>query len=298
MRRAWSAGRSGENKARPDGDGQREPEDGPVHRHVPHCRAGAQPQESLNAPARRQQPEGATGDRDQEALGHELAGEPAGGSAQGGADGELLVARRGARRQQASHVQAHDEQEHRDRRPQQHEGGQHAPAEHLLVGTDAEAVRLAQRVGIPLLEEGGEGFELCRCGLRGTVRSQPAQELVVDPDALRVRSKRKRRPDVDLGERLERGWHDADDGVRPAAQSHGSADGCPGSVEVPQPHAVAQHDGRRGQLVSFNESSTCCGALHPGPGSTPRKPAGCGRSPYRPETPASTRGCRWWRRGC
>ena len=204
-------------------------------------------------------PSRAAGDREQKALGHELTGKPPGGSTKRRTDGELLVTRRGARRQETRHVQAHDEQEHRHRRRQEHERGQHVPAEHLLVGTDAEPVRLAQRAGMLLLEEWGEGFELRRRRLRGTVRSQPAQELVVAPDALRIRPKRKRRPDVDRGERLERRWHHADDRVWSAAQSHGSADGCPGSVEVPEPRAMAEHDGRRVLLVPLGEVSTCRG---------------------------------------
>jgi hypothetical protein len=85
-------------------------------------------------------------DREQGAFGEELAYQPLPSSAQGGADGDLLVASGGAREQQVGDVGAGDQQNQRDG-AEQHQQGAADIADHVLPQADqVHAERLAQNI--------------------------------------------------------------------------------------------------------------------------------------------------------
>ena len=87
---------------------------------------------ALHADAREHEAEHAADDRQQHALGHELAQQPAAAGAERGAHRELAMPRLGARQQQVGEVGARDQQHERHRRLQ-HPDGAAGAADDLLL---------------------------------------------------------------------------------------------------------------------------------------------------------------------
>ena len=215
--------------------------------------------------AQRRPGEGEAGDaghqRQQRALGQQLAHQPAAPGPQGGAHGELAVAAQHPRQRQVGDVGAGQQQHQAGRAEQQPQdrprvGGQRrqhrrgAGAEPGLGAIDVREVLLE-----PLRHGGHLGGRRLEGhpGLEQPEHLQPREGAPVGDDvALRRRAERARRGrhvDVDAVGIVRHVRHHADDGVRPVVHLEHLADDVRVAAEPGGPVVVAEHEHRLGALV-------------------------------------------------
>ncbi len=113
---------------------------------------------------------------------------------------DLPVARHSPSGQEPCRVGAHDEQEDAHRRGEQGEHRNHVSSEYLLIREYSQALKVADGVGMLLVQERRQGLEFALRGVSRSIRTQTSQELVVEACALGIRAKWKRGPEVDRWE--------------------------------------------------------------------------------------------------
>ena len=212
-----------ENDAGEERYAQGEGEHPAVHSDVLH--AGKSPGHGRHhcsrAPAGEGQPGDTTGERQHQAFGEQLADHSAAAGADGGADGDFLLALGGAGQEQVRHVRAGD-QEHETHRAQQHQqGGPDVPDDYAGEWRDIDAM-LGVRFRIGFGQAGRDGshfrlgLDLRHSGLEpphyihsGMHFARPGQEIV---------PLFQERVDVGVTFKLKAGGNDAGDGIAPAVE--------------------------------------------------------------------------------
>ena len=182
----------------------------------------------------------AAADRQQQALGEQLADQALAPGAHGGAHGEFLAAREGARQQQVGQVGAAD-QEHAEGGAEQG-GEQHArtPGEFVAQGVDAGA-EVFVRLGPGALHGGGDDIHFGLGGLQGHAATELGKDADVVVGAVGEIVFAEARGDPDLraaGREGEIARHDADHGVGQGIENHGAA-GDAGSAPKRERHSAS-----------------------------------------------------------
>ena len=223
-------------------------------------RVGARHAGGQHADQRRDRPGGgeqaggAAHRAEQEAFGQELADEVGAGRAKRGADGDLALALRRARQQQAGDVRARDQQHETDGAEQHQERGADA-------ADDLVAQRLqpdgAPRVGlwkVPRLPL-GECLELGARRREARARLQAGEDLEVvhvplgeqvarHVERRRGHDERREHPDARVLGIVEGSRHDAEDRVRHAVDLDPAADDRRVACQLALPDALADDDQR------------------------------------------------------
>ena len=213
------------------------PSENSEHRHVDrdarlvrHVELGHQRDDRANRAEGEQHAQHAAGEREQDALGQELAQQPAAAGADRHPDGHLARARGAAGQLQVGDVGARDEEQERHRAEQQLQAGPH------LSARDRDVQIVPQRGGEALRRKGRRlllrealvqrAELLLGDGLRHAGR-QPHDRI----EERQVRARRRQRqPEPFAAIPAEARRHHADDGVRTAVQPQRPADGrrdCP-----------------------------------------------------------------------
>jgi len=244
-----------------------------VHPHVSQPRQVGRRERRKSAKQRRRQRQAqrASHARQEQALGHELPGQPAAAGADRRAHGQLALPRDTPRQQQVRHVRAADEQDAADASHQHEQRRTDLRGDGVEEDLRAHLHRAAlaeDRFGQRRPRHAARGAGSLGGGL-GHRRSwaQPSQRRE-DLDRLPRRvggSARdaQRRPQPRLaGGEIELGRRDADDGARPAVERERAADRGRLSAEALAPEAVRQHhDGlRAGSGVLGEQQPTRRGA--------------------------------------
>ena len=211
---------------------------------VRHVELGHQRDDGANRAEGEEHAERAAGEGEQDALGQELAQQPAAAGANRHPDRHLARPRRAAGQLQVGDVGARDEEQERDRAEQQLQAGPHLSARdrhvQIIAQPGGEAL-LGKRRRLLEREALVERAELLfGDDLRYTGR-QPHDGI--DPRHIRARG-REREPEPLAPIPAEARRHHADNRVRATVQSKRPADRRGAPLEQPQPQLVAQHDDR------------------------------------------------------
>ena len=190
---------------------------------------------------REQQSGAGGGEREHHALGEKLPDDAHAPCAERRADGDLAAARRAAREQEVRDVAARDQQHDADGREQDEQARAVASDE---IGAE-RFHREAQLGGVArdvVAQTSGDRLELLQRLLARHAALQPAVhgQVVLVVHRLPLRREGDRRPQLLVVRReVERGRHDADDGVIAAVHVDRRADDWP-RAEPPHPQLVAE----------------------------------------------------------
>ena len=152
----------------------------------------------VKRPARDQQADCATDHRHQQAFRKQLADDPRPARSQSGADGNFLLASRGAREQQVGYVRARDQQNQRHRAEQHQQCAAHV-AHYLFLQPDHSHTERA--IAFVLLPNAaGDDVDIRLRLPHRNARLQPHHHVVILVSALlrRIRSERERREYIRL----------------------------------------------------------------------------------------------------
>jgi hypothetical protein len=208
--------------------------------------AGVDGEQRPDADDADRQPENAAHRRQQDALGQQLANDPAAAGADRRTNRDLAPAHGRAHEQQVRDVRAGDQQDEDDRAQQHPQRRSHVADDHLLHRLDAEAALAAERVRKRLAELGGGLLQLRVGGGERDAWLQAAGGEKEVPLHDTVRIDLKGQPDVGRaglrldGFRVERAQH-ADHFVRLAVQRQLAADDGGIGAKAPPPEPVTQH---------------------------------------------------------
>ena len=167
-----------EHQAREKRQDQAEAEDGAIQPDLVEARQGRwhERQQDIGQPGRQKQPKPAPAKRQERALGEDLTQHPHPAGAQGPADGDLLLARRGPGQEKIGHVGAGDQEDEADRRGQDDERRAEGP-DHLVLerlhGHAAAGVGLRKL----LLERPGDRVHVGPGGFDGGPFAQAADDV-------------------------------------------------------------------------------------------------------------------------
>ncbi len=200
-------------------------------------------QQRTNADHPEDQAEHASRQRQHDALGEQLADDPAARAADRGADRDFPSPAGRPHEQEVGDVGAGDEQHQADGAGEHHEGLSSVSHQHVADRVDREAAVRAERVRILalVLVRGCRNPRLCL--LERNARRQASGRLEVVPLVGGVCRNLERDPDRRRGavfRKIEVAEH-ADDGVGLAAQRDGLADRIVSAIEPGLPEQLAEH---------------------------------------------------------
>ncbi len=203
--------------------------------------------EQRTGPARQQDAERGTGEREHHAFGQQLLGQPPASGAERPAQGELVPARHVPRQHQVGHIRTGNQEHQSDDAQEDQQAGPRIP--HLrMEERDHLRTGISIRRRIPLGDATGDRLHFRLRRRRRNARAQPAQgsqEVVV---TVRIAEERGvnlfRCPDGEAEAR----WHHPDNRERLLVVGRPDFDpdsltervGAPG--KMPLPYCVAQHD--------------------------------------------------------
>ena len=199
--------------------------------------------ERLDAPRREADADDGRDEREDDAFGEELPGDPRPARAEGGADGELAGARGAACQQQVGDVAAGDE-EHEADRAEKREHAARVVADEIVEHGDRREVELGRLAREGAAETLGVGAQLAERLFVGRPGLQPRVDLqvVLVVHRLALGRERDRHPELfAVGGVVERRRHDADDVVGASVERDAAPDRRRIAAEPPRPEAVAEH---------------------------------------------------------
>ena len=185
--------------------------------------------QQVHAPGGEHQSRGAAKQRDDQALGEQLAQQPRTAGAERGANRQLAVARRRARQQQVRDIRARDEQDERDGAEQDEERPAHFANQFHVQRHEPDpdpAVRwillLQPRRDHVHLRLGGR---LPDARLQTSDHGQPERSPRLE-QLLELPHRRERHPQLGIGRMAERGRHHAGDFIRQPVEHDLPSDDC------------------------------------------------------------------------
>ena len=203
---------------------------------------GVQGDELARSPVGKEETQGTAQEREEDALGQQLADEAPAAGAQGGADRDLPTAGGQPDEEEVGDVQAGDQEDRGNHPEEDHEGGADLLDEHLLEWQDLDPPTRVVRV--LLLQAGGDTAHL---GLRGADRDPRAQPRHAG-QGVRAAVRRGRQdgrqgnPELTLLGKVEAGRRHPDDGIALVVQEKTLADGLRIGSEAALPEAVREEN--------------------------------------------------------
>ncbi len=181
-----------------------------------------------------------------ERLGQQLPEEPGARGAEGGAQRELLLARRGAREEQVGHVGAGDEEHEADGTQEDEQGPSHV-ADHEIVEADRREGQRRVRLGKGRLQSTPDALQIGE-----DLRQRHARAGAADHGQVLVAARRcgrgvegravlERRVHVSRRGEVSPPREHTDDRVRIAAHFHHPSDRGQVAAELALPEAVVEH---------------------------------------------------------